>query len=59
MPLGPVEMDSNGHSALWGPEEAEWDKIGEFVEDVIVDEDLLVVNHRNSLPFVSASCPMV
>ena len=49
-PLRLVGMDSNGHSPLWGPEKVELDKVGELVEDVLGEGDLLVVNHRDSPP---------
>ena len=52
-PLRLVGMDSNGHSPLWGPEKVELDKVGELVEDVLGEGDLLVVNHRDSPPTLS------
>lgn len=37
-------------SHLWGPKEVELDKVGKFVERVLGDGDLLVVNHHDSPP---------
>ena len=49
-PLRLVGMDSNGHSPLWGPEKVELDTVGELVEDVLGEGDLLVVNHCDPPP---------
>lgn len=29
-----MDMDSNGHSPSWGPEEVELDRVGQLIEDV-------------------------
>ena len=35
--LRQVRMNSNAHSPLWRPKAVELDKVGEFIEDVLVE----------------------
>ena len=45
-----VGMDRNGHSPRWKLEEVELHKVGELVEDILGEGDLLVMNYYDSPP---------
>ena len=43
-----VAMDSNGHSALWGPVSQGGNRVGELVEGVLGSADVYVLNQPGS-----------
>ena len=43
-----VAMDSNGHSALWGPVSQGGSRVGEMVEGVLGSADVCVLNQPDS-----------
>ena len=42
--------DCNGHSPLWGPSSVALNTVGQLMENIIVQERLLVLNHSDSPP---------
>ena len=40
--------DCNGHSPLWGPSSVALNTVGQLMENIIVQERLLVLNHSDS-----------
>ena len=49
-PMRFIGFDGNGHSPLWGLESVALDAIGSSIENVLGENDMLVINHRNSPP---------
>ena len=42
--------DCNGHSPLWGPESIPLNAVGEIVENILLEENLIVLNNSVSPP---------
>ena len=47
-PMRFIGFDGNGHSPLWELEFVALDAVGSSIENVLGENDMLVINHRNS-----------
>ena len=49
-PLVYVGLDANGHSPIWGPLSTRVDRVGEMVEGVLSEGNMVVLNSQSSPP---------